>query len=353
MGKIRKLFILIICLNNDVVKGDMFEELLISVNHIKLNMETVMHKVENLENTLKETDANVVSIRDDVKILHNEVEKNSKQNILILEELGTFKEKVKRVQEEQNAIHSNMNLQYPKILEEVKLASSINQNLDMCAEKYSKHSNAIKKHLNSLQEEVKSVQDSMKNAEEINLNIKENVKYTSNNSDIILKQIKVFKDEVFSLEEENTKKFYDIGVQLLGGQKLYSDNEYDYYKVPVSNGTTLVEGTVPYTCEKVGMKAVCNGPATGCVRVDLEKCVVTPLSSPCFNPMYPLSKILCDGKKPHQCSQLEGVFSYMKDYVSECGAVDGNYCARGADFTSGETIKGRKRIYYGYCAKRK
>ena len=31
---------------------------------------------------------------------------------------------------------------------------------------------------------------------------------------------------------------------------MHSDNEYDYYKVPVSNGTTLVEGTVPYTCEK-------------------------------------------------------------------------------------------------------
>ena len=31
---------------------------------------------------------------------------------------------------------------------------------------------------------------------------------------------------------------------------MHSDNEYDYYKVPVSNGTTLAEGTVPYTCEK-------------------------------------------------------------------------------------------------------
>ena len=31
---------------------------------------------------------------------------------------------------------------------------------------------------------------------------------------------------------------------------MYSENEYDYYKVPVSNGTTLLEGTVPYTCEK-------------------------------------------------------------------------------------------------------
>ena len=31
---------------------------------------------------------------------------------------------------------------------------------------------------------------------------------------------------------------------------MYSDDEYDYYKVPVSDGTTLVEGTVPKTCEK-------------------------------------------------------------------------------------------------------
>merc|ERR1712198_652276 len=234
---------------------------------------------------------------------------------------------------------SKMNLQYSNIVEEVKKAGNINLNLEQCVEKYSKNSNMINEHLKSLKEEVKSVHKDMKIVEEINMNVEEGVKLAKNHSEIILKQIRVFKDEVFSLEEENMKKLEDIGVQILGSQKLYSDDEYDYYKVPVSDGTTLVEGTVPKTCEKVGMRAVCNGPATGCVRVDLEKCVVTPLSSPCFNPMYPLSKILCDGKKPHQCSQLEGVFSYMKDYVSsECGAVDGNYCARGADFTSGETI---------------
>ena len=38
---------------------------------------------------------------------------------------------------------------------------------------------------------------------------------------------------------------------------MYSDNEYDYYKVPVSNGTTLLEGTVPYTCEKGKGKLYC------------------------------------------------------------------------------------------------
>ena len=77
MERIKTLFVLIICLNNGMVKCNIIEELLISVNRIQANMETVMHKVENMENAIKET-ANV-------KILNNEAEINSKQNILILE----------------------------------------------------------------------------------------------------------------------------------------------------------------------------------------------------------------------------------------------------------------------------
>jgi len=37
----------------------------------------------------------------------------------------------------------------------------------------------------------------------------------------------------------------------------------------------------------------------------------------------------------------------------ECGTVDGQWCVSGNDYTSGEMRKGRKRIYYAYCAKRK
>merc|ERR1712131_393721 len=96
MERMRKLFILIICLNKyGMVQGNMFEELLLAVNRIERNLETVMHKVENMENTVKETETNVKSIREDVKI-------NSKQ-------LGTLKEEVKRVKEELNVNHSNMN----------------------------------------------------------------------------------------------------------------------------------------------------------------------------------------------------------------------------------------------------
>jgi len=344
----RKLFILIICLNKyGTVQGNMFEELLLAVNRLERNLETVMHKVETMENTIKETQTNVKSIREDVKILHNEVEINSKQ-------LGTLKEEVKSVKEELNVNHSNMNLQYLEIVEEVKKAGRINLNMEQCVEKYSKHSNVIKEHLNSLKEEVKSVQD--KNAKEINLNIEDVVKMTSNHSDLILKQIKVSKEEVFSLKEENGKNIDAIlqllRCQIIGCQKLHSDNEYDYYKVPVSNGTSLLEGTVPYTCEKVGMKAVCSGPE-GCNYNNKENCVVTPLSSDCGNPMMPLSKILCDGKTPSYCNKFEGVFNYMFNWSNyECGVVDGSWCTH-QKYTSGEIKKGRKRIYYGYCAKRK
>merc|ERR1711976_1093001 len=107
---------------------------------------------------------------------------------------GTIKENVKNLKEEQNTNHNNMNLQYLKILEEVKQAGSCNLILEQCVEKYSKNCNVIKENLKSLKEEVKSVQD--KNAEEINRNIKEGIKLTANHSNIILRQIKVFKDEV-------------------------------------------------------------------------------------------------------------------------------------------------------------
>ena len=111
-----------------------------------------------------------------------------------------------------------MNLQYLKILEEVKQAGSCNLIFEQCVEKYSKNCNVIKENLISLKEEVKSVHKDMKIVEEINLNVEEGVKLASNHSEIILQQIKVFKDEVYSLEGQNRKKIEDIGLQLLGSQ---------------------------------------------------------------------------------------------------------------------------------------
>ena len=124
--------------------------------------------------------------------------------------------------------------------------------------------------------------------------------------------------------------------------------------MPVSNGTRLVEGVVADTCEEVGMKAVCSGPS-GC-KYSSNRCLVTPLSTNCNNPMYPLSKLLCSGSKPRNCPQFEGVFSYMSGwYGGECGRVGYDWCANGEDFVAGtlDTSPGRTQgqaeVYYAYC----
>ena len=48
---------------------------------------------------------------------------------------------------------------------------------------------------------------------------------------------------------------------------LYTDHEFEYYRVRVANGTRMVDGTVPRLCEAAGMKAVCMGTGSRCCRV--------------------------------------------------------------------------------------
>jgi len=139
---------------------------------------------------------------------------------------------------------------------------------------------------------------------------------------------------------------------------LHQDSEFEYFKVAVSNGTRLLGGKVSETCEEVGMKAVCSG-GESCKYTNLDKCVVTPLSTDCNNPMYPLSKLLCNGEKPRKCDEFEGVFSFMHNwYGGECGRVGYDWCANGDDFVAGtlESGPGRSQgqveTYYGYCAKK-
>ena len=56
------------------------------------------------------------------------------------------------------------------------------------------------------------------------------------------------------------------------------------HQVIVDNGTRLTEGKVSETCEAAGMRAVCSGPSS-CKYTNVAKCVITPLSSNCNNPM--------------------------------------------------------------------
>ena len=68
------------------------------------------------------------------------------------------------------------------------------------------------------------------------------------------------------------------------GTLLHTDRGYNYYKVAVPHGSRLEEGRVSETCRSAGLRAVCSGPQS-CKYTDTTKCLVTPLSTNCNNPM--------------------------------------------------------------------
>ena len=132
----------------------------------------------------------------------------------------------------------------------------------------------------------------------------------------------------------------------VSGELLYESAGVRYYKVPVPHGTRLVTGAVADTCEKNGMKAVCNGESLASCSYTSARCRVTPLSAVCGDQMYTLSKLICNGTQPDQCPQMEGMFADMRDWHgSECGAVGGQWCVQGKTFMSSAGTPA-----YAYCA---
>ena len=83
-----------------------------------------------------------------------------------------------------------------------------------------------------------------------------------------------------------------IALMLLKSVLLHNSSGYEYYKVPVRHGETLVEGKVSETCARVGLQAVCVGPV-GCKYTDTSKCLVTPLSTHCVSPMFVSHNYYC------------------------------------------------------------
>merc|ERR1712198_140866 len=119
----KTLLILILVLNNGIVKGNIIEEMLIAVHQLQTNMEVVMNKVENIENTLtvdlkslKETNSkqdkifkkslentltiDVNSLKQNIKVLQDEVETNSNQDKILIKSLDSFKVEVRSFQKE-------------------------------------------------------------------------------------------------------------------------------------------------------------------------------------------------------------------------------------------------------------
>jgi len=357
-----KILILFLFLNNGMVKGDIIEEMLIAVHQLQANMNIVMNKVENIENNLK---VDVNSIKQDIKVLHEEVERTSNQDKIFTESLENIKNILKidvqsikqnvKVLNEEVQTNSNQDKVIIKSLENIENILtddmiSLKQNIKVLHEEVEtnhrqgiarikqygekfeenclKPNNVYLENIERIKEEIKSVNESLKErAKSVQENAEKN--YLKIDSDL--------------------KKISTQNLELFHVQKLHSDNEYSYYKVPVSNGTRLAEGSVEKTCEKVGLRAVCNGKEE--CKYNSASCVVTPLSE-CANTLRPLSKIICDGNSPKKCSKLDGVFTQSDNWYGACGCVDGTWCVEGNKYTSGEMREGRKRIYYGYCAKR-
>ena len=128
---------------------------------------------------------------------------------------------------------------------------------------------------------------------------------------------------------------------------IYEDQSFRYCKVGVKPGTSLKTGSVSQTCREVGMEAVCSGNQR--CKYYTPECVVTPLSTKCYAPMYTLSSRVCSGRQPRECPALQGVFSHMSGLSGgECGVVGQTWCAKGNDITASSS-----RQYYAYCAERK
>ena len=113
----------------------------------------------------------------------------------------------------------------------------------------------------------------------------------------------------------------------------------------MADGTRMILGVVTDTCEAHGMKAVCL--SDGCSH-NSDGCRVTPLSIQCGNPMYALSKKICNGKSPTYCPSMDGMFSDHKSNfytgMGSCGTLSGRWCAPGKD-----NVSSVAKPLYAYC----
>ena len=117
-----------------------------------------------------------------------------------------------------------------------------------------------------------------------------------------------------------------------------------YFKVPIPKGIRIINGVVPDTFEKVGLRAVCAGPDR--CGANSKTCLVTPPSSSCGNPMKFLSKFLCNTASPQRCGPMDGLFNFMGGNHKPCGVVDHKWCHFHINY-----ISGSPKILFAFCVK--
>jgi len=116
---------------------------------------------------------------------------------------------------------------------------------------------------------------------------------------------------------------------------LHTNGDYNYYRVPVTNGVKLLATNVVSTCQTAGMQAMCHG-GNGC-GYNSASCMLTPLSTGCGASFYNLATELCGNNDALSCSALEGLFVYLNNWTDDMayGIVGGNWSPSGHSYTSG------------------
>merc|ERR1712180_155940 len=100
---------------------------------------------------------------------------------------------------------------------------------------------------------------------------------------------------------------------------LVGDSSYNYYKVPIPDGITLVKGTIPVVCRDNGMEPVCSTSdnshpwnVAGCISLAGK-----------YSTFYSLAELLgCEGSNDgvKMCEELHGWCVSGKLYTSGSGS---------------------------------
>merc|ERR1712198_511971 len=244
----KTLSILILVLNNGIVKGNIIEEMLIAVHQLQSHMQNVMNKVENIENTLTV----------DLKSLQ---ETNSKQDKFLIESLenigNTLKVDVNSLKENIKVLHeevetnSNQDKIFKKSLENTLTidVNSLKQNIKVLQEEVETNSNQDKILIKSF--------DSFKNAEEIRLSLEKNLKQNENSSeeidrikqngkdciksclepsDVYLEKIESLNEEAKSVQESLKERVISVQTENMeNAEKIYQKIESELEEISKQN----------------------------------------------------------------------------------------------------------------------
>jgi len=150
-----------------------------------------------------------------------------------------------------------------------------------------------------------------------------------------------FEERFKNLEEKLKLEDLDPSASWL----LYSGGDgQKYYRVPVANGVTLLEGAVVATCPAHGLVPVCIGQAGS--GHNSAQCRVPALPGSGWNSIDRMSRLICNGKIDKECPQTWDMFMYMHNYSgSEHGYVEsvGGW-VEGKDYVSTT-----EHPYYAFC----